>query len=190
MELRRENAVLRGRWCHKQRTWCSSRSGVFYCSRETCSWRGSSRFPYPSKPLPTVMNIRMDLDVKNIRLSNEILRFSWFPGQNGTKKPFQICLTTSNKHHNYLNKPSQRQHTAWDHLNIHLITLAVGQRRGFWCPGFTYWASNDHEQHSNTDNSYGCRHAYKNKNVKERRDFGEAPDYNEDQKMGSEGWII
>lgn len=34
------------------------------------------------------------------------------------------------------------------------------------------------------------RHAYKNKNVKERRDFSEAPDHNEDQKMGSEGWTL
>lgn len=94
------------------------------------------------------------------------------------EKHFQICLTRSNKHHDYLNKPSQRQHTAWDHQIIHLITLAVGQRKGFWSQGFTYWASNDHEQHSNTDNSYGCRYAYKNKNVKERRDFSEAPDHN------------
>lgn len=43
------------------------------------------------------------------------------------EKPFQICLTASNKHHDYLNNQSQRQHTAWDHLGIHLITLDVGQ---------------------------------------------------------------
>lgn len=43
------------------------------------------------------------------------------------EKPFQICLTASNKHHDYLNNQSQRQHAAWDHLGIHLITLDVGQ---------------------------------------------------------------